>query len=262
MRIEGWFTLATCIAIFVAAAVVEASWQVVTPIYGTMGATLPIPTVWAWSLAYYECHWLVAITLVVVLAISRLKIHDPVLRPQIAHGCTIGALVLFVLWPYLFLSPLWYFGNTVHSSSDGPAPAPTYLELRAKVARGHEVVAKVACTNDRQFVSWSSNAVGGWGSGLNPINSIQVVLDSAHVDVPTSAFIGLSSPHDVAITSGPDTFALHIIGGDAASSYEAVYEFTYTIDAALLGSRAIRHGEFPDERYEKTRYSYIADDGR
>lgn len=49
-------------------------------------------------------------------------------------------------------------------------------------------------------------------------------------------------------------FKLTISGGDAATSYRAVLVFDYE----HIQRRKVTHGEFPDEVWEETVYSFIS----
>jgi hypothetical protein len=72
--------------------------------------------------------------------------------------------------------------------------------------------------------------------------------------VPLSAFADLGNPRTVHIEprEGKGSFAVILIGGEAATSYSARLEFNND----LLRVREVHHGEFPSEAWEKTHYKF------
>ncbi len=88
----------------------------------------------------------------------------------------------------------------------------------------------------------------------NIINALEIKDSGKSVFIPLSAFADLGNPRTVRIESrkGNDQFAVVLIGGDAATSYSATLEFR----DSLLIERVVRHGEFPDESWEKTSYKF------
>ena len=73
------------------------------------------------------------------------------------------------------------------------------------------------------------------------------------VFIPLSAFADLGNPRDIRIENyGGKSFGIVLTGGDAATSYTAKLEFVNN----LLAERTVRHGEFPEEAWEKTQYKF------
>lgn len=70
--------------------------------------------------------------------------------------------------------------------------------------------------------------------------------------VPLSAYSDLGDPSQISLKSNGDGFELVIAGGDAGVAYNAVLVF----EKGWLIRRRVVHGEFPDEAWEETKYSY------
>jgi hypothetical protein len=85
------------------------------------------------------------------------------------------------------------------------------------------------------------------------VGALEVKAMGMPVFVPLSAFADLGNPRDVRIESrNRKGFAVILTGGDAATSYTATLEFRDN----LLSERVVRHGEFPDQSWEKTFYKF------
>jgi hypothetical protein len=83
---------------------------------------------------------------------------------------------------------------------------------------------------------------------------LEVKVGGKPIFVPLSAFADLGNPRKVRIESRKEKgrFAVILTGGDAATSYSATLEFRDN----LLSERLVRHGEFPDQSWEKTLYKF------
>ncbi len=86
------------------------------------------------------------------------------------------------------------------------------------------------------------------------IGSVTIKAFGKSLFVPLSAFADLGNPRTVKIESRKEkeSFVVILAGGDAATSYSAMLEFRNN----LLSERVVRHGEFPDEAWEKTIYKF------
>ena len=86
------------------------------------------------------------------------------------------------------------------------------------------------------------------------IGSVTIKAFGKPLFVPLSAFADLGNPRNVKVESRKEkeSFAVILKGGDAATSYSAILEFRNNI----LSERVVRHGEFPDESWEKTIYKF------
>ena len=85
------------------------------------------------------------------------------------------------------------------------------------------------------------------------ISEMLVSRDDETIFIPLSAFADLGNPKDVKVEShSKDGFSVVVIGGDAATSYTARLEF----NKSVLVEKIVRHGEFPDEAWEKTKYKF------
>lgn len=85
------------------------------------------------------------------------------------------------------------------------------------------------------------------------IKAIDVLIGDEHIGVPLSAYSDLGDPRQALLEVTRHGFKLIIIGGDAAVSYKAVLTF----DNDNIQRRKVTSGEFPDEVWEETTYSFI-----
>jgi hypothetical protein len=105
-------TLLQVIAVCIGALSVQAELHYFTPIYGTLGAYLPTPTVWAWTCASYEGHWVIAFTVVIIPLILPSRFSADA-RDSFRQVGTCLALIAYTAWPLCFLLPLFDLGNHV-----------------------------------------------------------------------------------------------------------------------------------------------------
>lgn len=108
--------------------------------------------------------------------------------------------------------------------------------------------------------SQSCKAASSWRWGAenacprNIISALEINISGESAFVPLSAFADLGNPRTVKIESrrGKGQFAVVLTGGDAATSYSVMLEFR----GNLLSERVVRHGEFPEQSWEKTIYKF------
>lgn len=97
-----------------------------------------------------------------------------------------------------------------------------------------------------------------WGSEQSCPNrliaSLEVEFQKQPVFIPYSAFADLGNPSSISIErrAKGKTYFIKIKGGESATSYSAVLKFK----AGLLIEKIVRHGEFPDNAWEKTSYKF------
>lgn len=97
-----------------------------------------------------------------------------------------------------------------------------------------------------------------WGSEQacpsRRIGLLEVSFQGRPVVIPYSAFADLGNPTSVSIerSAKGTTYSIKIKGGDAATSYSAVLK----LRSGLLLEKIVRHGEFPDDAWEKTIYKF------
>ncbi len=95
-----------------------------------------------------------------------------------------------------------------------------------------------------------------WGSEQSTpkyiIRNIRAWWGSEEIFIPLSAYVDLSNPNDLRLKKGGSEIHLIVKGGDAGNSYEALIIFA----KGLLRSKKVVHGEFPNEAWEETRYSF------
>ena len=108
----------------------------------------------------------------------------------------------------------------------------------------------------------SSAASWIWGSEQEcPKWSIRrlEVKAKEKVFIPISAFADLANVTSLKTEPFGSGFRVRIMGGDAATAYEAVLEFDgprKADDQPVLRKRTVRSGEFPDQVWEETTYSF------
>jgi hypothetical protein len=96
-----------------------------------------------------------------------------------------------------------------------------------------------------------------WGGDVDELpqtvlTSIQISQNKKMVFVPLSAYSDLGDVKFGSIEQTKGGFAVHLHGGNTATGYDA----TLSISHGYLQTRTVRNREFPDERWDKTRYSF------
>jgi hypothetical protein len=81
---------------------------------------------------------------------------------------------------------------------------------------------------------------------------LQVSQNKKPVFVRLSAYSDLGDVKFASLEPTKEGFALHLHGGNTATSYDATFSFSN----GYLSTRTVRAREFPDEAWEKTRYSF------
>jgi len=101
---------------------------------------------------------------------------------------------------------------------------------------------------------------GGWfdKEQQEVVRSVRLSRGNEAVDVPISAIAGLANVSQASLKSQPNGCRLLLRGGDGGASYHA----QVTVTGTAITERVVRHGEFPEERWEKTTYAYVPDDDR
>jgi hypothetical protein len=84
------------------------------------------------------------------------------------------------------------------------------------------------------------------------VESISIVKGKKRIFVPLSAYADLGDPKKALLQPKGHGFQLVIIGGDAAGSYKAFFDF----DNDEIKSRKVVSGEFPKDVWEETKFSF------
>jgi len=98
----------------------------------------------------------------------------------------------------------------------------------------------------------------GWGWGAEEtkpkiiIKHVKAWWGKKEISIPLSAYMDLANPNDASLIKSGSEIHLIIKGGDASTSYKAVLIF----ERGLIRSRKVQHGEFPDDAWEETKYSF------
>jgi hypothetical protein len=96
-----------------------------------------------------------------------------------------------------------------------------------------------------------------WGGDVGELprtvmTGIRIDYGGEAVFVPASAFCDLGDVRQASLVPATRGFVLHLHGGDTAASYDATLRF----DHGSITSRTVRLREFPDQRWEKTTFSF------
>lgn len=143
-------------------------------------------------------------------------------------------------------------GSSAGGSSGGEIRAERVVagQLVKAVAR---IAPELKCSNAD---SWM------WGADQEcphqAITSLRVEWGRQKLFLPVSAYADLAGARWIEVNPDKQGFSIRIAGGDAATSYRAVLEFggDPTRETGALRRREVRSGEFPDDAWEETRYSF------
>jgi hypothetical protein len=96
-----------------------------------------------------------------------------------------------------------------------------------------------------------------WGGDVDELpqtvlTSIQISKNEKALFIPLSAYGDLGDIKFASLEPTKKGFALHLHGGNTATGYDATLVFSH----GYLESRLVRLREFPDDRWEKARYSF------
>jgi hypothetical protein len=166
---------------------------------------------------------------------------------------------------------LGFFSLTVVLLLAGKAPVVTAAEtlspiksegsteLTYEAPSGTIVRVKISQTRlDLSSFPYKDALLWGGDVGEPPqtvLSSIQITQNRKTVFVTLSAYSDLGDVTFASLEPTTEGFALHLHGGNTAASYDATLSFTQ----GYLRTRAVRLREFPDERWEKTSYSFPKD---
>lgn len=126
------------------------------------------------------------------------------------------------------------------------------------VAESGRISVRVTVTSSPESQTCNAATSWRWGAeGICPksfVGALEVKLGGMPLFVPLSAFADLGNPRTVSIELHKEKgrFAVVLTGGDAANSYSATLDFK----DGHLNERVVRHGEFPEESWEKTIYKF------
>ena len=104
-----------------------------------------------------------------------------------------------------------------------------------------------------QDPAWRRDYYSGWA----PVKRVLIKVNSNAVDIPQSSFQDLYAVSSMEMFERKGSLYLLIGGGDAGESYSATFRIISSARVKgkfRLSERILRHGEFPDEVWEKTIY--------
>jgi hypothetical protein len=102
-----------------------------------------------------------------------------------------------------------------------------------------------------------------WGAAEDTsawiVAALVITLNDKALYVPMSAYSSLANVQALETRTTEQAFEIVLTGGAEHFSYTAVLTFD---NAGVLKKQRTFSGEFPDELWEETAYSFIPDDGR
>lgn len=131
-----------------------------------------------------------------------------------------------------------------------------------KALGSHDTVDVTLKTRAMRATYSYPGAVLWGGAGGKPkffISAILLKYDGQKISLPLSSYGDLGDPDTVEVTATKVGFDVSIVGSDAAGSYRATLVFQTIGGNMLLQSRMVRSGEFPEQGWEKTVYSYVTE---
>lgn len=128
-------------------------------------------------------------------------------------------------------------------------------ELIFKASSGN--IIRVVVSQTQLGVSYLYKDALLWGGDVGEppplvLSSIRIRVNNEKVFVPLSAYSDLGDVKSASLDSTEAGVTLNLHGGETATSYDATFNFS----GGYLVSRTVRLREFPDERWEKTHYSF------
>jgi hypothetical protein len=171
-----------------------------------------------------------------------------------------GNMVMKYLPALTLLSVLWFFAVArCYASSDVFVENKAELTTSSKAGTSVRVVIqKITIASDYPFKSGFN-----WGGGDTElpktlVSSVQVWIGNEKIFVPLSAYSDLGNPRTASLKKTRKGFEIKIGGGDAAGAYSA----SLLIENSSIRRRKVVSGEFPDQVWEETIYSFIPRDAK
>jgi hypothetical protein len=129
--------------------------------------------------------------------------------------------------------------------------------LRLRTSTGDEVT--VILTQTKVGASYPYKDALMWGGDVGEppqsiLASVQILSGRETIFLPLSAYGDLGDVRSASLEKNAQGFTLSLHGGDAAAAYDATFSFS----RGYLASRLVALREFPDQRREKTNYSFPA----
>lgn len=91
------------------------------------------------------------------------------------------------------------------------------------------------------------------------VASFTIEAGKKDIVLPLSAFADLADPYTISIEKkSKNGFDIKLLGSETSEAYEALFHF----EGDHLKLRKVKNLEFPDEAWEETVYSWVADNGR
>jgi hypothetical protein len=137
--------------------------------------------------------------------------------------------------------------------------APDTLETSLHMSGGAQYAVRLSQSPVGSATS-RVESFGYWGrEGATPskcVSSVAITRNGKAVDLPGKMYVDLCNANTLQASESRGMFVLKVRGGDAGDSFEAEYRFR----GVYLYERWVRHGEFPEEAYEHTKFRYNTSD--
>jgi hypothetical protein len=147
---------------------------------------------------------------------------------------------------------------TVVTAAETLSPVKTKgdTEITYKTPSGNTIRIAISQTKlDAPSFPYKGALLWGGDVGEPPqtvVRSIQIIQNRKAILVPLSAYSDLGDVKFASIEPAKEGFTLRVHGGNTATSYDVTFAFSQ----GYLRTRTVRNREFPDERWEKTQFSF------
>jgi hypothetical protein len=125
------------------------------------------------------------------------------------------------------------------------------------LAKSSNALVRVSITQIKVGDSFSYKNALLWGGDVDRLpefvlSSVVIQEGNETIFVPLSAYSDLGDVKLASLNASSNGFILNLHGGNTASGYDVILMFS----RGYLVSRTVRLREFPEERLEKTTYSF------
>jgi hypothetical protein len=129
-------------------------------------------------------------------------------------------------------------------------------QLQTQTGRGLPVEATLRFLTVKENFPYQNGWFWGSDADFSPstmLVSVDLQVGKERILIPFSSYADLAMVKSALLETTPNGFDLRIHGGEGAASYDAILDF----EGRHLQSRTVTLREFPKQRWETTRYSFI-----
>lgn len=149
------------------------------------------------------------------------------------------------------------FAGTGAISADSlqPVSLEGTTDLTLTMSSGHVIHTSIRQTNVGGALPYKDALLWGGDMGHPPqtaLSAINVEDGGSQIPIPLSAYSDLGDVKWASLKLTKNGYSLHLHGGETGTAYDAELSFAH----GLLQTRVVRLREFPDQRWEKTGYSF------